>query len=130
MKTINAGDIHSILIDNRVYNAAQEGAVTLEATVASKINLENEVRVLSDANHVISKRKPVGFSGLDLIVDSSDYESLVKIKNSAMSVPVVVKLIDGTVYSSEGLAISGTLEYSSGEGKVTLEMKGRYFERL
>lgn len=126
MTPIRAGDILQLTINSREFDCAKEGSADI--TLKGKTN---EASINGNGTlHVKQARKLPGFSGLPLSIDPTrqDLEFLQDIQNGFQAVPVMMTLVSGVAYSGS-LVIQGDLNYSTGEGTCTLEMRGETFEQ-
>lgn len=126
MSKIRAGDIAQLTINSREFDCAKEGSADL--TLAGKTN---ELSLNGNGTaHIKQSRKPAGFSGLPISIDATrqDLEFLQDLSDTAESVPVIMTLVSGVAYSGS-LAIVGDLNHGTGEGTLTLEMRGEAFEQ-
>lgn len=126
MTQVRAGDILALTIASREYDTAGEGSADITLSGRS-----NDFKLNGNGTgHVTQKRKAAGFSGLPLSIDATrqDLEALQEIQTKGEAVPVIMTLVNGVAYSGS-LVIVGDLNYSSGEGTATIEMRGEKFEQ-
>lgn len=124
---VRAGDIRQFTVGGREFDPAPESNWTIRpAGVTNEVGLTG-----NGVAHVTQRKQTGGVSDAAISVDNTrqDLEYLNDLKNSGEATPVNLTLIDGTTYSG-ALYIVGDLEENTGEGTVTLEMRGAKFEQI
>jgi len=82
-------------------------------------------------SHVVQRRKVAGFSDCPISVDDTrqDLEYLQDIANTGELAPTTITLASGITYSGSLLPI-GDLAKATGDGTLSLEMRGPKFEQI
>lgn len=127
MGVIRAGDIRQLIISGRELDPAPESNYTIRLG-----GFENETALTGNRQlHVTQRAQTAGIGDCAISVDPTrqDYEFIEELKNSATENPVTMTLTSGITYSGE-LVITGELEYNTGEGTLTMELRGRRFEQI
>lgn len=125
---IKAGDIRQLLVQGRELDVKggdanvniDLGGFSGEAGVAGNGNVYGTLR-----------RKIPGFSDAPVIIDDEkkDLEFIQGLSNSGELVPVSLTLASGKVYTGS-LFVVGDIMKATGDGTMTLEMRGKNFEQL
>ena len=128
MGVVKAGDIRQLTIKGREYEVAggdanvniDTGGFTNEAALAG-----------NGALKVTQRRKLAGFSDCPINVDDQrqDLESLQEIADKGIPEPVTITIASGVTYSGSLLPV-GDLQKATGDGTLSLEMRGTRFEQI
>jgi hypothetical protein len=125
---VRAGDIRQCTISGREMDIKGEDAnVNIRTS-----GYNNEVGINGNGTtHVTQRRKTAGFSDLQISLDDTrkDLEFLQGIIDDGDAVPVNITLASGVTYSG-ALVIVGDLEKATGDGTVSIEMRGARFEQI
>jgi hypothetical protein len=125
--SVRAGDIRQFTVGGREFDPAAESNWTIRLG-----GFNNEVALTGNGvAHVTQRRQTAGIADAEVSADPSrqDLEYLQDIKDSGETVPVNMTLVDGTTYSGS-LYIVGELEHNTGEGTVSMELRGSKFEQI
>lgn len=125
---VRAGDIRQCTINGREMDVKGE-----DANVNIRVSgFVNEVGINGNGTtHITQRRQTAGFSDLPLSLDDEreDLEFLQGIANDGASVPVNLTLASGITYSG-ALALVGEIAKATGDGTVSIEMRGARFEQV
>ncbi len=125
---VRGGDIRQVTIKSREFDVKGEDA---------NVNIDvggytNTVGLNGNGTlHTTQRRKPAGFSDLPLSLDDirKDLEFLQGIADSGDAVPVSMTLASGKTYSGS-LVIIGDIAKATGDGTMSIEMRGAKFEQI
>jgi len=125
---VRAGDIRQLTINGREFDVKGEDA---------NVNIDlggyaNEVGLNGNGTaHVVQRRKAAGFSDCPVSIDDSreDLEFLQEVADGGEAVPVTITLASGVTYSGSLLPV-GDLAKATGDGTLSLEMRGSKFEQI
>ena len=126
-RIIAGGDVRQLTIGGRQMRVAPEASLNL--AVGGKTN---EVSASGDGTIVVKqKTRLAGFSDCPILNDAENLtlEYLQDLANDATLTAVVLALVDGTAYGGQ-LLVVGDLDVNTGEGTITLEMRGSTFEQI
>lgn len=124
---VRAGDIRQFTVGGREFDPAPESNWTIRlAGVTNEVGLTG-----NGVAHVTQRKQTGGISDCAISIDPTrqDLEYINDLKNGGEATPVNVTLVSGTTYSG-ALYVVGDVEYNSGEGTATLEMRGAKFEQI
>ena len=125
---VRAGDIRQLTINGREFDVKGE-----DANVSIDLGgYTNETGLNGNGTlHVTQRRKVSGFSDCPVSVDDNrqDLEFLQGIANEGETVPVNLTLASGITYSGSLLPV-GDLVKATGDGTLSLEMRGEKFEQI
>lgn len=128
MGAVRAGDIRQLTIKGREFDV-QGGDANVNVDLGG---YSNEMAITGNGNpHVTQRRKPAGFSDCPVSVDDGrqDLEYLQQIADGGEPVPVTITLASGMTYSG-ALVPVGDLAKATGDGTLSLEMRGARFEQI
>lgn len=125
---VRAGDIRQFMVQGRELDVKGEDA---------NVNIDlggfsNEAGINGNGSmHVTQRRKLAGFSDCPISIDDSrqDLEYIQGIINAGELVPVTITLASGITYSGSLIPI-GDLAKATGDGTLSLEMRGARFEQI
>jgi hypothetical protein len=128
MGAVKGGDIRQLTINSREFDVKGGDA---------NVNIDtggfaNEAGLTGNGNLAVTqRRKAAGFSDCPIVIDDTrqDLEYLQDIANKGESVPVTMTLASGKVYSGALLPV-GDLAKATGDGTLSLEMRGARFEQI
>lgn len=124
---VRGGDIRQFTINGRTFGVQTEANVSVD-----KGGFTNELTVNGNGtSHITQRRKPAGIGDCPVSIDDAvqDLEFLQDIQNAGDAVPVTLSLASGVTYSG-ALVLVGDLMKVSGDGTLTLEMKGERFDQI
>ena len=127
MGAVRAGDIRSFNIDGREFDPAPESNYTITLG-----GFQNEAAQTGNGRlHITQRRELAGIGDAAVSIDSErgDHEFISVRKNEGRVMPVTMTKTDGTTYAGE-LAIVGEIEENTGEGQLTMELRGTRFEQI
>ena len=127
MATVRGGDIKQLMIAGREFDVAAEANVNIDLG-----GMTNEMAINGNGNpHVTQRRKVAGFSDCTISIDDSkqDLEYIQNISALAELVPVTITLASGVTYSGSLLPIGDVMK-ATGDGTLSLEMRGSKFEQI
>jgi len=125
---VRGGDIRQLMVKGREFDVKGEDA---------NVNIDlggysNEMGLNGNGvSHVVQRRKVAGFSDCPISVDDTrqDLEYLQDIANTGELAPTTITLASGITYSGSLLPI-GDLAKATGDGTLSLEMRGPKFEQI
>lgn len=128
MGAVKGGDIRQITIKGREFDP-KGGDANVNVDVGGFMN-EGSLNGNGTLS-IIQRRKLAGFSDCPVQIDDSrqDMEFLQEIADGGEPVPVTMTLASGITYSGN-LAVVGELQKATGDGALTLEMRGAKFEQI
>jgi len=125
---IRAGDIRQLTIKGREFDVKAE-----DANVSVDLGgYSNEVGLNGNGStNVTQRRKVGGFSDCPVAIEDErkDLEFLQEIADAGVPVPVNLTLASGVTYTGSLMPI-GELRKATGDGTLTLEMRGAKFEQI
>ena len=125
--SVRGGDVRQLTVDGRELAPADDVSVNIDAG-----GFENESKLTGNGLlHINQKRKVAGFSDFTISADDSDNDLkfVQDLSNAGSAVPVTMTLASGKVYSGQ-LAVTGEVAKNTGDGTITLEMRGAKFEQI
>jgi hypothetical protein len=128
MASVKGGDIRQLTIKGREFDVKGGDAnVNIDAGGFTNEGSLNGNGSLS----IVQRRKLAGFSDCPVQIDDSrqDMEFLQDIADGGEPVPVNMTLASNITYSG-ALSIIGELQKATGDGTLTLEMRGAKFEQI
>lgn len=128
MGTIKGGDIKQLTVKGREL-AVKGGDANVNIDLGG---LSNEMDFNGNGTvNVKQRRKFAGFSDCPVMIDDTrqDLEFLQGVANEGEPVPVTMTLATQVVYSGN-LAVVGDLQKATGDGTLSLEMRGAKFEQI
>ena len=125
---VRAGDIAQLMIQGRELDVKGEDA---------NVNIDlggfsNEAGISGNGTmHVTQRRKVAGFSDCPVSIDDSrqDLEYLQAIVDLGLLVPVTITLAAAITYAGSLIPV-GDLAKATGDGTLSLEMRGPKFEQI
>jgi len=125
---VRAGDIRQLMIKGREFDVKGEDA---------NVNIDlggfsNEAGINGNGTmHITQRRKVAGFSDCPVSIDDSrqDLEYLQGVASLGELVPVTITLVSGITYSGTLIPI-GDVAKATGDGTLSLEMRGSIFEQI
>ncbi len=125
---VRAGDIAQLMIQGRELDVKGEDA---------NVNIDlggfsNEAGISGNGTmHVTQRRKVAGFSDCPVSIDDSrqDLEYLQAIVDLGLLVPVTITLASAITYAGSLIPV-GDLAKATGDGTLSLEMRGPKFEQI
>ena len=128
MAAVRGGDIRQLTIQGREFEVKGGDAnVSIDlGGFANEIDFAGNGVVMTR-----QRRKAAGFGDCPIMVDDSreDFEYLKGLADAGDPVPVNMTLASGVTYSGN-LTIVGDLAKATGDGTLTLEMRGAKFEQI
>lgn len=125
---VRGGDVRQLTIKSREFDVKGE-----DANVNIRLSgFMNEKGINGNGTtNTIQRRTLGGFSDCTISIDDErkDLEFLQSIANSGEDVPVNITLASGITYGGS-LGIVGELTKATGDGTLTLEMRGARFEQI
>lgn len=125
---VRAGDIAQLMIEGREFDVKGE-----DANVSIDLGgFSNEAGISGNgAMHVTQRRKVAGFSDCPVSVDDSrqDLEYLQGIVDAGELVPVTITLASAITYAGSLIPV-GDVAKATGDGTLSLEMRGPKFEQI
>ena len=125
---VRAGDIRQCTINGREMDIKGEDAnVNIDVGGRTNTVALNGNRTL----HTTQRIKPAGFSDLPISLDDGrkDLEFLQGISDAGDPVPVTLTLASNVTYSGS-LVLVGDIAKATGDGTVSIEMRGEKFEQI
>ena len=124
---VRGGDIRQLTINGREFGVAAESSVNIQVGGFSNTTALNG----NGSLHVTQRRQPGGFTDCNVSIDDTgqELEFLQDLSNSGAAAPVTMTLVSGITYSGS-LAVTGDLMKNTGDGVVTLEMRGSAFDQI
>ncbi len=128
MSIVRAGDIRQFMVKGRELDVKGEDA---------NVNIDlggfaDEVGINGNGSmHITQRRKVAGFSDCPVSIDDSrqDLEYIQEIVDAGKLVPITITLASGITYSGSLIPI-GDVAKATGDGTLTLEMRGAKFEQI
>ncbi len=125
---VRAGDIAQLMIQGRELDVKGEDA---------NVNIDlggfsNEAGISGNGTmHVTQRRKVAGFSDCPVSIDDErqDLEYLQAIVDLGLLVPVTITLASAITYAGSLIPV-GDLAKATGDGTLSLEMRGPKFEQI
>ena len=127
MPKVRGGDIRQLTINGREFAVMAEASVVIDPG-----GFQNDGGLNGNGElHINQRRKLAGFSDCTVSADDElgDLEFLQSIADNGDTVPVTITLASNVTYSGQ-LSPWGELNKNTGDGVVTLEMRGAKFEKL
>ena len=126
--SVKGGDIRQLTISGREFDVKGEDA---------NVNIDlggftNEVSQNGNGTtNVVKGRKSAGFSDCPISCDDTrqDLEYLQELSNAGAEVPVTMTLASGVTYSGSLVPV-GDIMKATGDGTLSLEMRGSKFEQI
>lgn len=128
MSKVRAGDIRQLTINGREFDPAPESSCNVLLG-----GYANEYSQCGNGeDHIKQSRKGAGITDLSLSVDDSrqDLEFLQEAQDSGESVPVTLTLASGVAYAGSLVVVADELGKSTGEGTVSISLRGKRFEQI
>ena len=125
---VRGGDIRQLMIKGREFDVKGEDA---------NVNIDlggfsDEADINGNGTmHITQRRKAAGFSDCPVSIDDTrqDLEYLQEIANQGEGAPVTITLASGITYAGPLIPI-GDLAKATGDGTLSLEMRGSKFEQI
>jgi len=128
MAVVKGGDIRQLTINSREFDVKGGDAnVNVDAG-----GFANEAGLAGNGNLAVTQRRKVaGFSDCPINIDDTrqDLEYLQEIADAGEPVPTNMTLASGVTYSGSLLPV-GDLAKATGDGTLSLEMRGARFEQI
>lgn len=124
---VKAGDIRRFTYAGRAFPVVGDSNVNIRLTGKG-----NEVNMNGDGSAFVTQRaRPAGIADLPVNLDPAlgDLEYLQGKQTEGTGFPTTITLAGGQVYSGD-LAIVSDLDHSTGDGQVSLELRGEKFESI
>ncbi len=125
---VRAGDIRQLMIKGRELDVKGE-----DANVYIDLGgFSDEAGINGNGSmHITQRRKVAGFSDCPISIDDSrqDLEYIQEIVDAGELVPITITLASGITYSGSLIPI-GDVAKATGDGTLTLEMRGAKFEQI
>jgi hypothetical protein len=128
MGAVKGGDIRQLTIKGREFDV-KGGDANVNIDLGG---FANEGSLNGNGSlSIVQRRKLAGFSDCPVQIDDTrqDMEFLQAIADSGETVPVNMTLASNKTYSG-ALSILGEMQKASGDGTLTLEMRGAKFEQI
>ena len=128
MGAVRAGDIRQLVIKGREFDVRGGDA---------NVNIDpggfnNEASPNGNGEtHITQRRKLAGFSDCPISIDDTrqDLEFIQDISDAGIVEPVTMTLATGIVYAGALVPI-GEIMKATGDGTLSLEMRGKRFEQI
>ena len=125
---VRGGDIRQLMIKGREFDVKGEDA---------NVNIDlggysDEAGISGNGTmHLTQRRKVAGFSDCPVSIDDSrqDLEYLQDLADAGELAPTTITLASGITYSG-ALIPAGDLTKATGDGTLSLEMRGSKFEQI
>lgn len=125
---VRAGDIRQVTINSREFDVKGEDAnVNIDlGGFTNTVGLNG-----NGTTHITQRRKPAGFSDMPLSLDDGrkDLEFLQSLADAGDPVPVSITLASNKTYSGS-LVLVGDVAKATGDGTISIEMRGAKFEQI
>ena len=128
MGAVRAGDIRQLVIKGREFDV-RGGDANVNVKLGGFVN-----EASSNGNgelHITQRRELAGFSDCPISIDDTrqDLEFIQAISNVGAPEPVTMTLTSGEVYAGALVPI-GDIMKATGDGTLSLEMRGKRFEQI
>lgn len=128
MPVVKSGDIRQFVVGGRELQV-KSGDANINIRLGG---FANEAQPGGSGSILLmQRRKLAGFSDCPVLIDSpqQDLEYLQGLADTGDLVPTNITLASGIVYSGQLVPV-GDLDHASGDGTLSLEMRGPKFEQI